>query len=148
MDSIIRGAVTYGFIWLVFRVSGKRTLAQITTFDALLLLIISETVQAALVSSDNSMTNSFLLILSMLGIDIVLSCIKQKYPFVERIVDGLPVVLLDRQGMHHQRMEKERVDQADILAAARELQGLANLDQVEYAVLEQSGGITVVPKPS
>jgi uncharacterized membrane protein YcaP (DUF421 family) len=70
--------------------TGKRTLAQITTFDAVLLLIISETTQAALIDDDHSFTNSVLLILSMLGLDVLFSCIKQKFPAVERVMDGTP----------------------------------------------------------
>jgi uncharacterized membrane protein YcaP (DUF421 family) len=146
MDSILRGTATYLFVWFIFRMTGKRALAQITTFDAVLLLIISETTQAALVDNDNSFTNSFLLILSMLGLDVVLSCLKQQYPRIEKIMDGAPLLILDRAGLRRQAMEKERVDQRDILHAARELQGLARLDQVEYAILETTGEITVIPK--
>jgi uncharacterized membrane protein YcaP (DUF421 family) len=146
MESILRGATTYLFVWLIFRMAGKRTLAQITTFDAVLLLIISETTQAALTDNDNSFTNSILLILSMLGLDIVLSCLKQRFPFVEKVMDGAPLVILDRRGLRREAMEKERVDEHDILHAARELQGLGRLDQVDYAILEQTGEITIVPK--
>ena len=123
MESILRGAATYLLVWLIFRITGKRTLAQITTFDAVLLLIISETTQAALTDNDNSFTNSILLILTMLGIDVLLSCIKQRLPVVEKVMD-------------------------DILHAARELHGLGRLDQIEYAILEQTGEITIVPKPA
>ena len=121
MESIIRGAVTYLFVWLIFRITGKRTLAQITTFDAVLLLIISETTQAALTDNDNSFTNSILLILTMLGIDVLLSCIKQRSPVVEKVMDGAPLIILDRRGLRHEAMTKERVDEQDILHAAREL---------------------------
>jgi uncharacterized membrane protein YcaP (DUF421 family) len=147
MESIIRGAATYLFIWLIFRITGKRTLAQITTFDAVLLLIISETTQAALTDNDNSFTNSILLILTMLGIDVLLSCIKQRFPVIEKFMDGAPLIILDRRGLRREAMTKERVDERDILHAARELQGIGRLDQIEYAILEQTGEITIVPKP-
>jgi uncharacterized membrane protein YcaP (DUF421 family) len=146
MESILRGAITYFFVWLVFRISGKRTLAQITTFDALLLLIISETVQQALTATDNSMTNSFLLILTMVGIDVVLSHAKQWSPTVGDVVDGVPTILIDHEGLHQVPMQKERIDEDDILEAARSSQGLGNLNEIEYAVLEQHGGISIVPK--
>jgi uncharacterized membrane protein YcaP (DUF421 family) len=146
MESILRGAATYLFVWLIFRLAGKRTLAQITTFDAVLLLIISETTQAALIDSNNSFTNSILLILTMLGIDVVLSHVKQLFPAVERVMDGVPLVILDSNGLKQAYMDRERVNKEDILHAARDLQGLANLDEVEYAVLEQTGDITIVPK--
>jgi uncharacterized membrane protein YcaP (DUF421 family) len=146
MDSILRGAATYLFVLVIFRMAGKRSLAQITTFDAALLLIISETTQAALVANDNSMTNTTLLVLTMLGIDVLLSFVKQWLPLAERIIDGAPLVLLDKRGLHESRMAKERVDREDVLSAARHLRGLANLDEIEYAVLEPTGQITIVPK--
>ena len=146
MESVLRGALTYLFVWLIFRLAGKRSLAQITTFDAVLLLIISETTQAALIADNNSITNSILLILTMLGIDVALSHVKQLLPAVEKVMDGMPLVILDPNGLKQDYMDRERVNKEDILHAARDLQGLANLDQIQYAVLEQTGNITVVPK--
>jgi uncharacterized membrane protein YcaP (DUF421 family) len=146
MDSVLRGAATYLFVWLIFRISGKRSLSQATTFDAVLILILSETTQAALLDDDNSMTNSVLLIATMLGIDVVLSCIKHRFPRVEKVMDGAPLVLLDNRGLSEECMDAERVDREEILTAARHLRGLANLDQIEYAILEPTGDITIVPK--
>lgn len=146
MDSVIRGIVTYLAVWIVFRIAGKRTLAQITTFDAVLLLIISETTQAALVDDDNSLTNSMLLVLTLMGMDVLLSEVKRWFPAVEKVLDGCPLIIMERGRLDKHAMHVERVDENDILAAARTLQGLGRLDDIEYAVLEQSGGITVIPK--
>ncbi|HEX6962715.1 MAG TPA: YetF domain-containing protein [Lacipirellula sp.] len=148
MDSILRGAATYLIVWLFFRISGKRSLSDATTFDAVLLLILSETTQAALLDDNNSMTNSVLLIATLLGMDILLSHVKHRFHRVERVMDGTPVVILDRRGMDHEVMDKERIDREDILAAARSLQGIGNLDDIEYAVLEPTGEITIMPKRS
>jgi uncharacterized membrane protein YcaP (DUF421 family) len=146
MESIFRATATYLFVWLIFRIAGKRSLAQITTFDAVLILIISETTQSALTDNDNSLTNSCLLILTMVGLDIVLSYFKEWSPTLEKIMDGAPLVILDERGLKEDCMKKERVDEHDILHAARQLRGLPNLDQIQYAILEQSGGITIVKK--
>jgi uncharacterized membrane protein YcaP (DUF421 family) len=146
MDSVLRGLATYVFVWLVFRIAGKRSLTDITTFDFVLLLIISETTQAALVSDDNSLTNSFLLIATLVGTDVGLSLWKQYCPGLERAMDGVPLVILEDGRPLRDRMAKSRVDESDILAAARELQGLERLDQIKYAVLERHGGITIIPK--
>ena len=59
MESIVRGIATYLFVWIVFRIAGKRTLAQITTFDAVLLLIISECTQQAMIGDDFSVALNF-----------------------------------------------------------------------------------------
>ena len=69
MDSVIRAAIVYGFVRLVFRIAGKRSVAEITTFDFVLLLIISETTQTALVKNDNSITNAMILIVTIVGLD-------------------------------------------------------------------------------
>jgi uncharacterized membrane protein YcaP (DUF421 family) len=145
MESILRGAAVYVFVWLIFRVAGKRSLAQITTFDTVLLLIISETTQGALLDNDNSLTNCCLLILVMLGMDVLFSYIKQWFPKLEKVIDGTPCLLIDRGQLQQRCMDMERVDQNDILHAARECQGIANLSEIEYAILEKSGGITIVP---
>jgi uncharacterized membrane protein YcaP (DUF421 family) len=146
MESILRGAVTYLFVWLIFRIAGKRSLAQITTFDAVLLLIVSETTQASLLGNDHSITNSVLLILTLVGLDIALSCLKQRFPKFEEVVDGKPLVVVDSGEIRQDALQKERIDVHDILHAAREYHGIGRLDQIEHAVLEQSGGITVIPK--
>lgn len=146
MDSVLRGAVTYLVIWVIFRLSGKRTLAEITTFDFVLLLIISETTQGALQDGDNSLTNAVLLIITLLTIDIGLSLWKQRSPTVEKLVDGVPLLILADGVPIRDRLDKERIDEADILAAARHLRGVERLSQIKYAVLECNGGITIIPR--
>lgn len=146
MESILRGVATYLCIWFIFRLSGKRTLAQITTFDAVLILIISETTQAALTDDNQSFTHSLLLVLTMLGLDIVLSELKQRFPRLERVMDGAPLLILSQGVMDQQALSKERVDEQDILHAARERHGLRRLDDVEIAILEQTGEISVIPR--
>lgn len=148
MEIVIRAAATYFFVWLILRISGKRSLADISTFDFVLLLIISETTQAALQDQNNSITSSLLLITTMVGIDIGLSLLKQSSKTVDKLMDGLPLVLVDEGVPLRDRMAKERVDEEDILAAARELRGLSRLEQIRYAVLERNGGITIIPRES
>ncbi len=147
MESVLRGAAIYLFLLLIFRVTGKRSLDQVTTFDFVLLLIVSETTQQALLGEDFSLTNAVLLILTLFVIDHALSLGKQRYRWIRRVAEGLPLVLIDDGQLKRERMRRSQVDEDDILEAARELQGLERLDQIKYAVLERHGGITVVPKP-
>jgi uncharacterized membrane protein YcaP (DUF421 family) len=135
-------------VWVIFRLAGKRTLAQITTFDAALLLIISETTQPALTNNDNSFTNMLLLILTMLGLDVALSLFKRRFPGFDKVVDGTPLLILDSGELKQTEMDKERVTKDDILHAARDRQGLGSLDDVQFAVLETTGEITVIPNQS
>src|SRR5687767_15906817 len=123
MDSIIRGLFIYLFLFLVFRIAGKRTLAETTNFELVLLLIISDTTQQAMIDDDHSITNGCLLILTLVGISIVLSVIRQKFPKVEKILEEEPLVILENGKPFKERMDKSRVDEHDILSAARRLRG-------------------------
>ena len=146
MDAVLSAFSVYVFLLVVFRIGGKRTLGQTTTFDFVLLLIIAETTQQALLGDDFSVTNAFLLITTLLGLDIALSLLKRKWPKLDRLLEGVPMVVVEHGKPLWDRMRKARVDESDVLTAARELQGLKRMDDIEYAVLERSGGISIVPK--
>jgi uncharacterized membrane protein YcaP (DUF421 family) len=148
VDAVLRIIAMYGFLVLVFRIAGSRALSEATTFDLLMLLIISETTQQAMVDDDHSMTHAFILILTLVGIDRVLSALKQRSKAAERILEGVPLVLVDNGELLRDRMDQVRVDENDLLEAARELRGLERLDQIKYAVLERSGTITIIPQQS
>jgi uncharacterized membrane protein YcaP (DUF421 family) len=148
MDSVLRVVVMYAFLLLVFRLTGNRTLGQATTFDFLMLLILSETTQQALVKDDHSMTHAFLLILTFITIDLLLSFLKLRCKAADKVLDGAPVVLAAHGTPLLDRMRRARVDDEDILEAAREKQGVSRLDQIAYAVLERNGQISILPVPS
>jgi uncharacterized membrane protein YcaP (DUF421 family) len=145
MVVVLRAVAIYVLLLIIFRIAGKRALVQTTTFDFVLLLIISETIQPALVGNDSSLTNAFLLVITLVGLDIALSLIKQRSHKVERLLDGVPLVIVEDGKPLKDRMDKARVDEDDVLTAARELQGLARMEQIKYAVLERNGGISIIP---
>jgi uncharacterized membrane protein YcaP (DUF421 family) len=145
MDSIIRGTVTYFFVWLIFRVAGKRSLAETTSFDFVLLLIISETVQSALNQNDNSLTNSFLIVITLVGLDIMLSVLGYRMPRFSHLMNSRPVLIVENGKPMKKRMAAARIDEDDILASAREHHGLERMDQIKFAVLETHGGISIIP---
>ena len=146
MDAIVRGLMVYLFLLILFRIAGRRTLGNITNFDFVLLLIISEATQNAMIGNDYSVTNGFLVILTLVGLDIFLSFMKQRFPAMERYVDGLPLVLVDQGRPLKDLMKRARVDEQDILASAREKHGLERMEQIKYAILETNGMISIVPK--
>jgi uncharacterized membrane protein YcaP (DUF421 family) len=146
METVLRSITVYVFLLVVFRLSGKRSLAQITTFDFVLLLIIGEATQQALIGDDNSIINSMLVIIALMATDIGLSLLKQRWPRLDKIIDDVPLLIVENGAPLRDRMKKVRVDEADVLAAARELQGVERMDQIRYAVLERSGGISIIPK--
>ena len=146
MDAVLRAAAIYAFLLVLFRIAGKRSLSESTTFDLVLLLIVGEATQQALLGNDFSITNALLVILTLVGLDIGMSLWKQRSPQLEKWVEGVPLVIVENGQPLKDRMDKARVDESDILEAARTLQGLERMDQIKYAVLERSGGISIIPK--
>ena len=146
MDLVIRGIAVYLFLLLIFRISGKRSLRNATTFDFVLLLIIAETTQQALVGDDASVTGAVLLIVLLVGTDILLSLLKRWSPRVDRLLEGQALVILRNGVPLPSRMHLERVDDEDILSAARETRGIDRLEDIERAVLERNGGISIMPR--
>lgn len=147
MEPILRAAAIYLFLLLIFRISGKRSLAQITTFDFLLLLIIGEATQNAMIADDNSLTTSALVITTLLGIDLVLNNWKRRSRKLERLLDDVPLILVHHGQPIGSRMRQSGVSESDVMEAARRLRGLERMDQIKFAVLERSGGISIVPFP-
>ena len=146
MDTVIRVAAMYLFLLAVFRLAGKRTLSEATTFDFLMLLVISETTQQALVDDDRSFTNAAILIITFVAMNIGFSLLKQRFKPAERVIEDVPVVVVADGKPLHGPMERERIDEDDILSAARERQGITELEAIRYAVLERDGKISIVPK--
>ncbi len=146
MDAVLRGIAVYGFLLLVLRISGKRSLSQITSFDLILLLIISETTQQALIGDDFSVTQCFLLVTTLVAVDQAVGWAARRWPLIDRLAEGVPLVILEDGKPLRDRMERSGVQESDILVAAREAQGLERLEQIKYAVLERTGGISIIPK--
>jgi uncharacterized membrane protein YcaP (DUF421 family) len=146
MDVVLRGLAVYVFLVVIFRVSGQRSLGQVTTFDFVLLLIIAETTQQALIGEDFSITAAFLVIVTLVALDIGLSLLKQGFPRLDRLLEGLPLVIVENGKPLLDRMAKARVDEGDVLNAARERRGLERMDQIKYAVLERNGGISIIER--
>jgi len=146
MESVVRAAVVYLFLLVVFRIAGKRSLAQITTFDFVLLLIIGEATQQALLGDDYSVVNACIVIATLIVLEIGLSLVAARFPALGRAMEGMPLILVDDGRVLRERLRRERIDERDILSAAREHHGLERLEDIKYAVLERSGGITIVPR--
>lgn len=146
MDAILRGTTVYIILLIVIRISGRRTLGQTTTFDFILLLIIAETTQQALLGEDFSITNAALLILTLVGIDIAISLLKSHSATIDKIIDGVPMIIVENGRPLSDRLRKSRVDEHEVLSAARRLRGLERMEQIKYAVLEADGAISIIPK--
>lgn len=146
MEIVIRATALYVVLLLLFRAAGKRTLADTTVFDLVLVFVIGELAQPAIVGNEGSFTGGVLGIVTLLLLDIALSLAKQRSPALDRLVDGTAVVIVRDGRPDREAMVRERVDEDDVLAAARQHRGLARMDQIAAAVLERSGQISVLPR--
>jgi uncharacterized membrane protein YcaP (DUF421 family) len=146
LDSVVRGLLTYFFLLVVLTLAGKRALAELDTFDFVLLLVISEATQEALINGDKSATNAMLVILTLVMAETFMSILRQKVPKVDKWLGGGPLIIVDHGKLLKSKMDKERVEKDDVLAAARKLHGLERLDQIKYAILEPGGDISIIPK--
>ena len=145
MDTVVRSIVVYLFVLVVFRISGKRLLSQITTFDFILLLIISEATQQALLGNDYSIINALVVIATLVILDVGFSWVESRSSTVGRLIGSLPVVIVENGRLLEDRAGQEGVTLSEILAAGREKHGLERLEQFKYAILERHGGISVIP---
>lgn len=146
MDAVLRAAIVYLALLVIFRTAGHRTLAQVTTFDFVLLLIISEATQQALLGQDFSITIAVLVIVTLVGMDRLADFLGWRFPKIGRIIDGTPVVLVERGRPLPERMREYHIEMDQVLQEARITQGISSVDQIDYAILERSGAISVIPK--
>jgi uncharacterized membrane protein YcaP (DUF421 family) len=146
MESVLRTLAVYVFLLVLFRLAGKRSVSELDTFDMLILLIISEATQGALIADDYSLTTSFVVITTLVLSGVALAFLKQKSPALRRLMDGLPVLLVDDGKLLHDRMEMLRVDIDDLLEAAHLQEGIGRIDEIRYAILERNGKIAIIPR--
>lgn len=145
MDLILRALAVYLILILLFRIVGKRSLAQVTTFDFVLLLVVGEATQQALLGDDFSVTTAGIVIAALLCLDRLADYLGFRWPKLGRALESMPLILLDDGTPLHDRMRRVHITEEDILTAARELHGLERMDQIKFAVLERSGGISIIP---
>ena len=145
MNPVLRGVIVYVFLMIVFRIMGRRTLNEATTFDLVLLLIISEVTQQGLVGEDFSITTAVVLICTLMGLDLLLTLWKHSSKSVERVVEGTPLLIVHQGKPLMNRMDKTKVAEDDIMQSARLSFGLERMDEIKYAVLEKDGTISIIP---
>jgi uncharacterized membrane protein YcaP (DUF421 family) len=146
MDMVLRAACMYLFLMVVFKIAGRRTILQMTSFDFILLLIISEATQQALLGNDFSLFGAFITIGTLIAIDILFSMLKDKVPAADLLLDGSPVILIENGKTLDKRMVQLRISLDDVMEVARQEQGLERASQIKYAILETNGKISVIPE--
>jgi uncharacterized membrane protein YcaP (DUF421 family) len=86
MDSVLRAAAIYLVLLVLFRVAGRRTLSEMTSFDFVLLLVIGEATQQALLGEDFSLINAVLVIITLIMLDVLISWVTQRSRIAGKLV--------------------------------------------------------------
>ncbi|MEO3470913.1 YetF domain-containing protein [Roseomonas sp. CAU 1739] len=145
METVLKACGLYLALLVLFRITGRRSLQQTTTFDLVLLLVIGEAAQPALIGNDNSLTTAVLAVATLLSFDVALSLLKRRAGSLERVLEGQPTIVVMRGVPLLDQMRRARIDEADVLQAARERQGILHMSDIGLAVLEANGSISVIP---
>lgn len=145
MDSVIKATIVFFALWAILRVSGRRTLGEMSAFDFVLLMIIGGSTQRAITGQDYSLTNALLLVSTFVMLDVGLSIVELKWPLLRRVLNAMPMILVENGYLMSARMRRARITEDNILEAARRLHGLERIDQIKFAILESTGQITIVP---
>ena len=145
METVVKTALIYFLLLALIRLSGRRTIGQITTFDFILLLLIGGATQRALLGQDYSVTNAVIVVVTLVVIDVVLSLIERDFPTFSKIVNGSPLILVDHGRPLPARLRRARLTEQEVLAAARRTHGIERLEDIKFAILEGNGHISIIP---
>jgi uncharacterized membrane protein YcaP (DUF421 family) len=121
-------------------------MGEMTAFDLLLLLIVGDITQEFLVGDDASLTGVVIVISTFVVIDVALSLLQQRFTLVSHWVEGVPTVLCRNGELDEEALRKARIREDEILAAARQSQGIDRREDIKLAMLEANGKISIVPR--
>jgi len=140
LEKIIRPLIVYWALILMLRLFGKRELAQLNANDLVVLLMISNTVQNAIIGNDNSVTGGLLGAVMLLVFNYVAVRFLYRHQRIDRLVEGGGSVLIANGQIVKHALDKELITLTELEAAGHK-QGFESLDQVERCVLEPGGGL-------
>lgn len=145
MSAVARAILGYYFLVFMVRIAGRRPGKQLTPVEFILVFFCGGLVLTCVVADDRSLMNAFSQIIAIALAHGVLVILRGVWPVFGRIADGTPLVLLAKGEWQSDVMREKMIRDDDVMAVARD-QGLERLDQIEYAVLERNGQISIVPK--
>ncbi|MEJ1097576.1 MULTISPECIES: YetF domain-containing protein [unclassified Pseudoxanthomonas] len=140
---VLRACVVYFVLLGMIRLSGKRTMGQFTAFDMLLVVLLGNAVQNALLGSDNSVAGGLLLAATLIVLNWLVGMVSARSDRIEALVEGTPVLLAHDGKVYKDVLRRELVSRQDFEKALREA-GIEGVDDIRMAVLETNGHITVV----
>lgn len=144
VEKIVRSIVVYVFMVLAFRLTGKRQVGQLTPFDLVVLFILSNVVQNAVIGADNSLGGGLIGAVTILILNYVFVDATFRWKRLRHWLEPYPTVLIHDGKIIEDRLRAERLSHEDLNAALRK-NGLCDASEVRFAVLEANGGISVIP---
>ncbi len=144
-EKILRSVVVYLFLLLAFRFTGKRQVGQLTPFDLVVLLIISNVVQNAVIGSDNSLGGGLLGAVTILALNYAVTEVAYRSKHARRLLEAQPTLLIHNGRILQENLRRERVTVDELLAALRR-NGVVEPAHVRFAILEENGAISVIPR--
>ena len=141
---IIRSAVVYGFLVVALRLGGKREVGQLTTPDLVVLLIVSNAVQNAMVGANTTLLGGVVAAITIFVLARLTQIAIDRFGSVERALVGEPRILATDGVVDPRALRAEEIDMTDLMMALRE-HGLEHLDDAHLIVLEVDGSISVLP---
>lgn len=144
-ESVLRALYGYFFLVLVVRIVGRRPGKQLTPFEFILIFFLGGLMLTAIVADESSLTNAFCQIIAVAFAHFCLAALRNRSERVAKILDGTPLILMEAGTWRAQTMRNMRVQDDDVMEKARD-QGLKKLNEIETAVLERNGEISILPK--
>lgn len=145
LDIILRSLAVYVFIILAFRLFGKKELSQLSITDLVLILLISNAVQNAMVGPDSSLSGGLVAALTLFVLNYLIKIINFKSKIFSKVLEGEPVMLVYKGFVKHKNLQNQKITMEELEAVARE-HGLKTLKNAELIMLEKDGGISVISK--
>jgi uncharacterized membrane protein YcaP (DUF421 family) len=144
-ELIVRGLVVYVFLIVILRLTGKRQVGQLAPFDLVLLLVLSNAVQNAMNGGDNSITGGVISATTLILVNGVAGRLTYRSKTLEKLIEGRPEILVHNGKIFNEVLKREQLTHHELNAALR-LAGCASVEEVHYAILENTGQITVHPR--
>lgn len=144
-ELVLRAAIVYAFLLGLLRLTGKRQVGQLTPFDLVLLLVLSNAVQNSINAGDNSLTGGLVSALTLVGLNALVSLLILRSKKAELFIEGKPEVLVHNGVLYDKVLAAAGLTRHELNAALRQA-GCAGLEDVHAAILENNGTITVMPR--
>jgi len=142
-EKLLRSVVVYTFLLVAFRLCGKRQLGQLSAFDLVVLLIISNVVQNAVIGNDNSLGGGLLGATTILLLNLVVAYVTFRFKRADRVIEHSPTVLVRHGRILRDNLRRERLGPRDLRAALRH-HGVVSIRDIRYAFLEEDGHVSVI----